>query len=130
MLIPKKDIKTIYTYVMTEGVVVVKKDPRLPKHPEMPVSNLYVMSVLRSLKSRGYVTEEFSWQHHYYYLNDEGILFLRNYLHMPETVVPATIAKASARPSRPQREEGERRPRDDYRRGGWRGKQESSVAAA
>ncbi|PJF17674.1 hypothetical protein PSACC_02525 [Paramicrosporidium saccamoebae] len=127
MIVPKSDIKTIYTYLLTEGVMVVKKDVRLPKHADIPVANLHAMSVLKSLKSRGFVTEEFSWQHHYYYLNDEGIMYLRGYLHMPESVVPATIAKAAAR--RPREEEGERRPRGEegYRRGGWRGKQEATA---
>lgn len=110
--------------------MVVKKDTRLPKHPDMAVSNLAAMNVMKSLKSRGYVTEEFSWQHHYFYLTDEGILFLRNYLHMPETVVPATIAKGVRR----GRDEGttdirEERKEGEYRRGGWRGKQEQTVAA-
>lgn len=110
--------------------MVVKKDTRLPKHPEMAVSNLTAMNVMKSMKSRGYVTEVFNWQYHYFYLTDEGILFLRNYLHMPETVVPATIAKATRRGAREEGETDERRPRDgDYRRGGWRGKQESTVAA-
>lgn len=116
--------------------MVVKKDPRQPKHEEVAVPNLYAMCVMKSLKSRGYVTEVFSWQHHYYYLTDEGILYLRDYLHMPETVVPATLAKASARSAaRPSREEGgERRaPRQDsttdYRRGGWRGQQQSEQTA-
>lgn len=112
--------------------MVVKKDARLPKHPDIPVPNLYVMNVMKSLKSRGCVTEQFSWQYHYYYLNDEGILYLRNYLHMPETVVPATIAKATraGRQQRGEEESSERRPRDDYRRtGGWRGKQEQQQTA-
>lgn len=121
--------------------MVVKKDPRLPKHPEMPVSNLAAMNVMKSLKSRGYVTEEFNWQYHYFYLTDEGILFLRSYLHMPETVMPATIAKGAARrqgrsgeeATGAEGEEDRRRPRDgEYRRGGWRGKQqqqEQPVAA-
>lgn len=113
---------------MAEGVIVIKKDTRLPKHPEVSVSNLAVMNVLNSLKSRGYVSHQFSWQYHYYYLNDEGILFLRNYLHMPESVMPATIAKAS-RQTRPERTEGERRPREEYRRSGWRGKGEAPAAA-
>lgn len=79
--------------------MVVKKDARLPRHAEVAVPNLHAMSVMKSMKSRGFVTEEFNWQYHYFYLTDDGILFLRNYLHMPETVVPATIAKA-ARSSR------------------------------
>lgn len=109
---------------------MVKKDPRLPKHPEIAVSNLVAMNVMKSLKSRGYVTEEFNWQFHYYYLTDEGILFLRNYLHMPESVVPATIAKATTRQARPERAEGDRRPREEYRRSGWRGKAEGATTTA
>lgn len=108
--------------------MVVKKDVRAPKHDEVAVPNLHVMSVMKSLKSRGYVSEQFSWQYHYYYLTDEGILFLRNYLHMPETVVPATIAKATRggrQQTRDVREEG----RDEYRRGGWRGNKEQTATA-
>jgi small subunit ribosomal protein S10e len=72
----------------------VKKDVRAPKHAEIAVPNLQVMKALQSLKSRGYVTEQFSWQYYYFFLTDEGILFLRQYLHLPESVVPITIAKA------------------------------------
>lgn len=117
--------------------MVVKKDARLPKHPDMAVPNLSVMNITKSLKSRGYVTEQFNWQYYYFYLTDEGILFLRNYLHMPETVVPATIAKANAggrRQGGAATEEGttdERRQRDgEYRRGGWRGKQQQQAPVA
>lgn len=72
----------------------------MPKHAEVDVPNLEVMNVMKSMKSRGYVSEQFSWQHHYYFLTDEGILFLRGYLHLPESVVPNTIAKARAAPRR------------------------------
>jgi small subunit ribosomal protein S10e len=63
------------------------------------------MKALQSLKSRGFVTETFSWQYYYYILTEEGINFLRAQLNLPESVVPATIAKAmkapvSERPSR------------------------------
>ena len=69
----------------------------MPKHADLAVPNLEVMNLMKSMKSRGFVTEQFSWQHHYYFLTDEGITFLRTYLHLPESVVPSTIAKASAR---------------------------------
>ena len=113
--------------MLIEGVLVAKKDVRAPKHDDIPVPNLHVLSVLKSLKSRGYVTEQFSWQYHYFTLNDEGILYLRNYLHMPESVVPATIAKATRgrQQTRDVREEG----RDEYRRGGWRGSKEQTATA-
>ena len=56
--------------------MVVKKDVRAPKHAEINVPNLQVMKALLSLKSRGYVSEQFSWQHYYYFLTDEGILLV------------------------------------------------------
>lgn len=132
MLIPLSNLKTIYTYLLNEGVMVVKKDVRAPKHAEINVPNLQVMKALLSLKSRGYVSEQFSWQHYYYFLTDEGILFLRSYLHLPETVVPLTIAKAAAAAaSRPERDErqSEGRRGGEYRRE-WRNKSEAPAAAA
>lgn len=116
----------------------------MPKHADLAVPNLEVMNLMKSMKSRGFVTEQFSWQHHYYFLTDEGINFLRTYLHLPESVVPNTIAKASARSGTRRTifecfgssniflvEEGEKRERrqegGEYRRGGWRG--EAKVAA-
>lgn len=133
MLIPLSNLKTIYTYLLNEGVMVVKKDVRAPKHAEINVPNLQVMKALLSLKSRGYVSEQFSWQHYYYFLTDEGILFLRSYLHLPETVVPLTIAKAAAAAARPERDERQNRSegrRDGEYRREWRNKSEAPAAAA
>lgn len=92
MLIPKENTKKIYTYVLTEGVIVVKKDT-LGKHHDLAIPNLQVMLTMKSMKSRGLVDEQFAWHHHYYVLKDEGIMWLRNYLHLPESVVPATMVK-------------------------------------
>merc|ERR1711988_1133 len=85
MLVPKKDRLTVYKYLFKEGVMVAKKDCNKPQHddPELPVKNLYVIKLLTSLKSRGYVTESFSWQWYYWYLTNEGIEYLREYLHLP-----------------------------------------------
>merc|ERR1712036_40251 len=97
MLVPKKDRLTIYRYLFKEGVMVAKKDCNKPKHddPELPVKNIYVIKLLTSLKSRGYVTEKFSWQWYYWYLTNEGIEYLREYLHLPAEIVPATLKKTS-----------------------------------
>ncbi len=47
---------------MTEGVIVVKKDAYLPAHQHITeVPNLVVMMVVKSLKSRGFLDEVFSW---------------------------------------------------------------------
>ncbi|KAL4833341.1 hypothetical protein H8958_015837 [Nasalis larvatus] len=74
--------------------MVAKKDIHMPKHLELAdknVSNLHVMKAIKSLKSRGYVKEQFAWRHFYWYLTNEGIQYLRDYLHLPPEIVPATI---------------------------------------
>jgi len=64
------------------------------------------------MKSRAFVTEKFCWSHYYYYLTNEGIEYLREYLHLPEEVVPTTLKKAAPRPqaARPGGFGGARRP--------------------
>ena len=44
-------------YIFQEGVIVVKKDPGLVKHPDVDVPNLQVMMITKSLRSREYVRE-------------------------------------------------------------------------
>jgi len=60
---------------------------------KLDVPNLYVIKLCNSLKSREYVTENFCWNHYYYYLTNEGIQYLREYLHLPVEIVPATLKK-------------------------------------
>lgn len=40
--------------------------------------------------SQGYVKEQFAWQHLYFTLMPEGVVYLRQYLGLPEDVFPAT----------------------------------------
>ena len=81
--------------------------------------------MMTSLKSRELVKETFSWQWFYWYLTDEGITYLREYLHLPEDVVPAThkkpaTAAAGAGYMRGDAgDRGDRKPRYDDR-GGYR----------
>merc|ERR1711981_759289 len=132
MLVPKKDRLIIYRYLFKEGVMVAKKDMNKAKHddPELPVKNIYVCKLLTSLKSRGYVTERFSWQWYYWYLTNEGIEYLREYLHLPQEIVPNTLKKNNRPAARPgsDREEGKGGGKgwggdrgDGYRRGGFDG---------
>ncbi|KAJ3129082.1 hypothetical protein HK098_002674 [Nowakowskiella sp. JEL0407] len=123
MLIPKDNRKKIYQYLFQEGVLVAKKDYDAPKHQDVDVPNLHVIKALQSLNSRGYVKTSFSWQYYYYYLTNEGIEYLREYLHLPAEIVPRTFIKttkpASSRPPRDgDRPERFRAPREggDYRR--------------
>uniref|UniRef100_A0A338P7K4 Small ribosomal subunit protein eS10 n=1 Tax=Mus musculus TaxID=10090 RepID=A0A338P7K4_MOUSE len=129
MLMPKKNRIAIYELLFKEGVMVAKKDVHMPKHPELAdknVPNLHVMKAMQSLKSRGYVKEQFAWRHFYWYLTNEGIQYLRDYLHLPPEIVPATLRRSrpeTGRP-RPKGPEGERparftrgeADRDTYRR--------------
>ena len=47
MLMPKKDRVKIYEYLFKEGVMVAQKNPHRPRHPNVPVPNLYVMKALQ-----------------------------------------------------------------------------------
>jgi small subunit ribosomal protein S10e len=93
MFMPKKERIAIYSYLFKEGVITCQKDPRLAKHHILDMPNIHALDALRSLKSRGYVREIFNWQWFYYFLTDEGIAYLRNYLYLDENVVPATLKK-------------------------------------
>ena len=117
---PKAHRIAILTYLFKEGVIVAKKDYNLPKHPDVEeVSNLEVIKLLTSLTSRDLVTCRFSWKHYYWFLTDAGIEYLREYLHLPEDMVPNTLKK-STRPAAPpgRAAEGER-PRGPPREGGF-----------
>merc|ERR1712071_726808 len=82
---------------------VAEKDFHAPKHPELEtIPNLQVIKALTSLKSRGYVKEQFAWRHYYWYLTNEGIQYLRDYLHLPPEIVPATLKRQAPREARPR----------------------------
>lgn len=67
MLMPKKNRISIYEYLFKEGVMVAKKDYHAPKHPELElIPNLQVIKAMQSLKSRGFVKEQFAWRHFYW----------------------------------------------------------------
>lgn len=79
---------------MQEGVCVAKKDFHLKSHPELVgVPNLHVIKACQSLASKGLVKEQFAWRHYYWYLNNEGIEFLREFLNLPAEIVPATLRR-------------------------------------
>ncbi|KAI9520883.1 hypothetical protein NQZ68_013289 [Dissostichus eleginoides] len=95
MLMPLRDLRAIYELLFKDGVMVAKKDKRPQiKHPEIEsVSNLQVIRAMVSLKSRGYVKETFAWRHFYWYLTNEGIVYLRDYLRLPSEIVPASLQR-------------------------------------
>merc|ERR1712078_769603 len=108
ILIPKKNRVDIYSYLFKEGVICAKNDWGKPKHDELDVPNMHGLKLMQSLCSRNLVKNQYSWQWQYYYLTDEGVEYLRDYLHLPPEIVPATLKKAS-------------RPQADGFRGGGKG---------
>ncbi|GFO05956.1 40S ribosomal protein s10 [Plakobranchus ocellatus] len=101
MLIPKKERVVIYEYLFKEGVIVSIAGSAQVKHTAIDVPNLQVITAMKSLKSKGYVREQFAWKHQYWYLTNEGIQYLRDYLHLPAEIVPATLKKQT-RPEAPK----------------------------
>ncbi|XP_059424624.1 protein hsr-9-like [Carassius carassius] len=95
MVMPLDNLKAIYEHLFRDGVMVAKKDKRpQTKHPEIPgVDNLQVIRAMGSLKSRGYVRETFAWKHYYWYLTNEGIVYLRDYLHLPPEIIPTPLQR-------------------------------------
>ena len=122
MLIPTNERIKIYTKLFSDGVLVAKKDFS-GMHSYIPgAKNIWVWHCMRSLESRGYGKIQFSWQTNYFFLTNEGIEYLRNYLHLPDEIVPNTLKKGSnererERDSRPERP-GRGGDRDGGRPGG------------
>ncbi|EEH59538.1 40S ribosomal protein S10 [Micromonas pusilla CCMP1545] len=112
MLIPKKNRKEVYKYLFREGVIYAKKDFNLPSHPEIKdVPNLQVIKLMQSFTSKELVKQIFSWRYFYWYLTNEGIEYLREYLNLSADVVPNTLKKSTRPPTRPMADE--RAPRRD-----------------
>ena len=130
MIVTTEVRNIVYAYLFKEGVLVATKDFFAPKHHIISqATNREVICMMNSLKSRGYVRETFNWGWFYWYLTATGVNYLREYLHLPAEVVPATLKATRPvsdfeRSSRPPRREGaprgERpaRGRGGFRRGG------------
>ncbi|KAI9278013.1 Plectin/S10 domain-containing protein [Sporodiniella umbellata] len=124
MLVSKQNRKVIYEALFKDGALCAPKDFNAPKHFELEVPNLEVIKIMQSLTSKGLVKTQFSWQWYYYTLTDEGIDYLREYLNLPQEIVPATMKKtvrpASAAPRRnfggDREGRAPRGDRDNYRR--------------
>ena len=124
VLVPTKEKVKIYTYFLQEGVFACKKD-NTSKNETLDIPNLHCFLVMRSLISRKFATEIFSWQWHYYFLTPEGIKYLREYLGLPGSVIPNTYKVNTENNEDEQNkegEEGDRREGRGERRGRGRGR--------
>jgi small subunit ribosomal protein S10e len=93
VIVSKEEKRAIFTYLLKEGTIVVKKDSYLPKHQSLEISNLKVQMIMKSLKSRGFVNDVFSWMWSYYTVTNAGVAFLVKELGVSSDVVPATYKK-------------------------------------
>ena len=121
VLVPTKEKVKIYTYFLQEGVFACKKD-NTSKNENLGISNLHCFLVMRSLISRKFATEIFSWQWHYYFLLPEGIKYLREYLGLPATVIPNTYNVNTENNDEEQKEGGDEEGGERKGRGERRGR--------
>ena len=61
VIVSKEEKRAVYTYLLKEGVITVKKDSYLPKHQHLDMANLKAQMIVKSLKSRGFLQDVFSW---------------------------------------------------------------------
>lgn len=78
----------MYEYLIQEGTIVVKKDASMPRHQNLPIPNLKVMMVCKSLASKKLLNSTFNWQWYYYSLTPEGIRGMCEYLGLPPNIKP------------------------------------------
>ena len=87
------------------------QDPYLSKHQNIEsVPNLGVMMLARSLESKGYLSNIFSWKWNYYFLTDEGVKFLQQSLGLPAEVFPTTYKKSKQPQPKVADDEKEEKP--------------------
>merc|ERR1719321_630001 len=135
MIVTKKVRKLVYKNLFNAGVLCAQKNFMIEKTlkdedgNDVTTRNLFVIKLMTSLKSRGYVKEQFNWQWYYWFITDEGIEYLRKYLNIPAEVLPKTYKQPKV-PDRPvgggfggrggggDGRRGDDRVRDAYRGGG------------
>jgi small subunit ribosomal protein S10e len=100
-----------------DGVLVAPKDYEI-QHPSIETKNLFVIKAMQSLTSRGLVKTQYSWRYFYYTMTPEGLDYLREWLHLPAEIVPATHIKQQRSHAPPRGMMGEDGGRGERRFGG------------
>eukprot|EP00917_Polyrhabdina_sp_WS-2016_P000006 GHVP01000010.1.p1 GENE.GHVP01000010.1~~GHVP01000010.1.p1 ORF type:complete len:103 (+),score=15.57 GHVP01000010.1:884-1192(+) len=90
MHIPKKNMLEVYTSLFESGVLIVAKNRFENVHSDLQTPNHQIKPLMRSLKSKGCVTEVFSWQYSYFTITAEGIQYLRRKLFLSDSAFPET----------------------------------------
>ena len=94
MIISKKEKELVYNEIFRAGVLVVRRNKKKSSiNEEEKINGIIIIKILKGLLSKGLVSETFSWKVYYFTLNDKGIVFLRNFLNIPSSVVPLSCKK-------------------------------------
>ncbi|KAL0239198.1 hypothetical protein PCE1_004889 [Barthelona sp. PCE] len=88
MIVPRATRDLILQHLFKTGGVVVKEEFTMKTHPNIAAPNIHVLYVMKSLCSCKLVRKQFSWMHHYYFLNDAGIAAIRDHFGLPDDVQP------------------------------------------
>jgi len=109
--ISKTEKRAVFNYLLREGVITVRKDSYLPKHQHLDqIPNLKVQMLVKSLKSKGYLNEVFSWNWSYYTLTNAGVAYLVKTLGVSADVVPLTFKKKRVVAAPKADDEGDEKP--------------------
>ena len=71
--------------------------------------------MLSTSTCRGYLAEKYNWGYNYYMLTDEGVEYIRDYLHLDASAFPETHIQKSSK----GQEEGEEEAERPARGGKW-----------
>jgi len=109
--VSKTEKRAVFNYLLREGVITVRKDSYLPKHQHLDqIPNLKVQMLVKSLKSKGYLNEVFSWNWSYYTLTNAGVAYLVKTLGVSADVVPLTFKKKRVVAAPKADDEGDEKP--------------------
>lgn len=89
MRITTDEIVKIKEYLFENGVILTHDDPK-SIHEDLFIPDKKIMSYLKTLVSKGYVKKNFAWQHGYYSLTEEGVMFFKEDLCMEDDKMPRT----------------------------------------
>eukprot|EP01062_Namystynia_karyoxenos_P038244 TRINITY_DN27766_c0_g1_i1.p2 TRINITY_DN27766_c0_g1~~TRINITY_DN27766_c0_g1_i1.p2 ORF type:complete len:171 (+),score=42.67 TRINITY_DN27766_c0_g1_i1:51-563(+) len=96
MYIETKNREAILQYLFREGVIVAENKNQKKHAGVEGVTNLEVIQLMRGFETRKLVKRQYAWRHHYYFITDEGITHLRDILHIPADILPATLKKTAS----------------------------------
>ena len=81
----------LWKLFITEGCMICLNDTFHNNTILKGIPNLHIIMMMKSFESKKFVRKTYAWKHHYWFLTNEGIEYLRGYLQLPSTIVPNTL---------------------------------------